>query len=212
MIPYKTFFNREAAQELQEILGEHDIPSTIVENFSSVTLTFLNNPDDSNVQLLLKQSDIEKANLLLEQLAEVENGDPDENYYLYDFTEEELYEIVANADEWSKYDYDLANKLLTERGKDIDINSLKQSEQKQLESLVYGKSQSMWLVFGYIFALMGGLLGIAIGWNFWKLRKTLPDGTEVYAYKERDRIHGRIIFILGVAVLATIICLKIWHG
>lgn len=61
---YKTFFNREAAEEMQELLNEHGIESKIIENFTSVSLTFLNNPSESGVQLAIQEKDFERANAL----------------------------------------------------------------------------------------------------------------------------------------------------
>lgn len=58
----------------------------------------------------------------------------------------------------------------------------------------------MWIYGGYLFALLGGFLGIMIGWHLSSHTKTLPNGQQVYGYSKEDREHGRIIWILGIVM------------
>ena len=43
---------------------------------------------------------------------------------------------------------------------------------------------------GYFFTIIGGLLGIFIGYSLFTVKKTLPNGKKVYSYSENDRKHG----------------------
>jgi hypothetical protein len=49
----------------------------------------------------------------------------------------------------------------------------------------------------YLFSFLGGVVGIIIGWNMVTAKKTLPNGQQIYAYRESDRRHGRWIISLG---------------
>ncbi|MFC6102812.1 hypothetical protein [Olivibacter domesticus] len=212
-LTYKTFFNREAAEEVQELLNEHGIESKIIENFTSVSLTFLNNPSESGIQLAIQEKDFEKANDLLNQLTDVESSELNGEHYLHSFTDEELYDILAKPDEWNEFDYNLAIKLLSERGKDVNETKLIAFKQKRVEDLAEVKrDQNAWVIIGYFFAFIGGLVGIAIGWSLWKFKKTLPDGGEVYVYNDRDRKHGRRMFIIGIIVLISALIFKLFVG
>ena|SRR6218665_39937 len=58
-----------------------------------------------------------------------EVNDIDKSYHVLYYTNEELIDIVLHQDEWSNFDYVLAQKLLEERGVKVDY------EQPQLIDL-----------------------------------------------------------------------------
>jgi hypothetical protein len=50
---------------------------------------------------------------------------------LFNFSDEELFDHLAKPDEWLAFDYQLAQKILDERGKQVDkefLNSLKKAK------------------------------------------------------------------------------------
>ncbi len=61
-----------------------------------------------------------------------------------------------------------------------------------------------WLIAAYIFAILGGLLGIAFGIYVYKSKIELTDGEKVYKYKDSHRQFG-----LAAAVLA-VVSMIIW--
>lgn len=65
--------------------------------------------------------------------------------------------------------------------------------------------------FNYFSAISGGLFGIIIGWHLYYGRKTLPDGRSVYNYGEWERIHGKLILLLGSILLPVWIMIKLRH-
>lgn len=82
------------------------------------------------------------------------------------FSNEELFEILEKSDEWSKFDYVLAQKLLKERGQDINENMLESLKRQRIRELAKPEeNQKGWINAGYIFAVLGGLLGILFGWH-----------------------------------------------
>ena len=199
---FKKFANLEQAQELGATLKKNGIENKLVNNSPQIDITFSGNTLQNEVQLLLLQSDFAKANEVLRTEAEKVIEQMDKDYYLFDFTNEELYEIIMKPDEWGAFDYTLAQKLLKDRGVTVDeelINSLRKQRVNDLAKPEEGQ-QPMVLV-GYLLALLGGLLGLLVGWFLWTYKKTLPDGQIVHAYSERDQKHGRNIFILGLVFL-----------
>jgi hypothetical protein len=122
-----------------------------------------------------------------------------EDYYLFGFTNEELYEIILKPDEWSSFDYMLSQKILTDRGQPIDEDLVKKIRQQRIDDLSKPEPpQTAWIYFGYFLAVMGGLLGLFIGWYLFTHKKTLPNGQKVLAYSERDQWHGKTIFFIGI--------------
>ena len=59
-----------------------------------------------------------------------------------------------------------------------------------------------WIFFGYIFALLGGLLGIGIGGMLLQSTVKDPYGNKVKKYTGASRTHGIIILVLGSVMFA----------
>ena len=61
----------------------------------------------------------------------------------------------------------------------------------------------VWVFFGYIFALAGGLIGIGIGGMLWGSKINDPYGNKVKKYKGSTRTHGFIILVVGAVMMAV---------
>ncbi|MFD0749851.1 hypothetical protein ACFQZS_06835 [Mucilaginibacter calamicampi] len=72
-------------------------------------------------------------------------------------------------------------------------------------------SQKNIIILGYIFALLGGLIGVFIGQYLAGYRKTLPNGEVVLAHSENDRKQGKYIMTLGTVMLLVVCFLKLTH-
>jgi len=158
-------------------------------------LHFFGNTVQNEVEIRLSQSDFKKAEIILGKNAEDIINEIDKDYYLFEFSDDELYEILVKSDVWSAFDYTLAQKLLKDRGKPVDdvlINSLKNKRLKDLSEP--DGNQKYWIIGGYIFSILGGFLGLLIGYLIWTAKKTLPNGEKVYSHNENDRKHGKYIF------------------
>lgn len=206
---FKKYPTLEQATELKELLDKEGIDAVLGDNIPPVDVTFSGSTVQHEFEVRIKPSDFGKAEDLLEQQAENLIDQVDKDYYLFDFTDEELYEILLKSDEWNEFDYTLAQKILSQRGKSIDkalLNSLKKERLKQLAQPE--ESQRAWIILGYVFAFLGGLLGIVIGYFLWTAKKTLPNGAKVYSYSEKDRRQGKYIFIIAVIVLPVALILR----
>ncbi len=134
----------------------------------------------------------------------------DRDYYLFEFTDEELYEILLKSDEWSAFDYSLAQQILTDRGKSIDKNLLNSLKNERLKDLAKPEgNQKPWIIGGYTFAILGGFLGLIIGYFLWTSKKTLPNGQKVYSYSVNDRKHGKYIFYISLIIAPTAMLLRV---
>lgn len=200
---FRTYNDQNLAKEIDAILRNGGIITKLVDNSPSFDVSFANNKIENEIQLLISPKDFEAADELLEKSV---NELPDKEHYLYSFTTEELYEVLARPDEWNPFDYKLSQKILLERGEEITpglIQEYKYSRIKELEKPE--KRQIGWIITGYIFSFLGGFIGILIGWFIANLRKTLPDGRKVSTFQKADRLHGRIIFFLGIMILTIVL-------
>lgn len=206
---FKKFPTLEQASELKELFNENGIESLIADNIPLVDITFSGNTSQNEYEVKIKQSDFGKAEEILEKNAENLIDEIDKDHYLFQFTDEELYEILLKSDEWNEVDYILAQKILKQRGKSIDKDLLKSFKDERLNDLAKPeKSQKYWIIAGYIFSFLGGFLRLIIGFSLWTTKKYLPNGQKVYSYSPNDRKHGEYIFYIGLIIAPIILLLK----
>lgn len=204
-LTYQQFNDRSEAEELITLLTENNIECFFEDTSASFDPSFVNSELNNEYRIKLKKEDFEKADSLLISITAKQIEEIHQDYYLFDFSNEELLELISKSDEWSKFDYLLAQKILSERGHKIEQQELKLIYKHRNEELSKPeKSQINWIIAGYVFVLLGGLLGLVIGWNLYSHKRTLPNGESVYAYSIEDRIHGKRIVVLGV------VCLVFW--
>ncbi len=196
---FQKFSDKAAALELTDILKSHNINSVLEDASPSFDPSFSNNELIKEYRVKLLQKDFEQARQLLLQLSSRELEHIDQNHYLYDFSDEELMDLISKQDEWSALDFLLAQKILKERGHEMPPEIIETIRRERLKELAAPeKNQTGWIIAGYFFALLGGLLGVFIGWYLHYQKKTLPNGSSVYAYSSADRRHGFNILILGI--------------
>ncbi|OIQ22119.1 MAG: hypothetical protein BM557_01720 [Flavobacterium sp. MedPE-SWcel] len=206
---FRKFSDVSQAKELQQFLKKNNIESLLIDNSPRLGSAFVGEMQ-KEYEIQLRQPDFEQATLFLEELVEEGTNQLPEDYYLLEFTDEELLDVVVKRDEWSEFDYLLARKLLAKRGKPIDEEQIKALNKSRIEDLTKPEeSQGAWIIAGYCFAFMGGFLGVIIGYVLWTSQKTLPNGKKVYSYSELDRKQGKRILILSIIILPVLIFYKI---
>nr|WP_082856117.1 hypothetical protein [Mucilaginibacter sp. L294] len=210
LITYKKFNDIALANELAGVLEQHAIIYRVEEESTLFNPTFYADETAKDYTVKISADDFIKVNEILknEEAQSVEAADSD--HYLYGFTNEELTDLVSKPDEWSEFDNLLAFKILKQRGVNITEQTIKQLNNERIEQLKQPEpSQSTWIVIGYLFALLGGVLGVFIGWHLANSKKTLPNGEQVFSYVEADRANGKRIFYLSIVVLIAIFVLRI---
>ena len=209
-ITFEKFNDQNSAKELGELIAEQNIEFLLEDNSLSFDPTFANNGFGKEYCIKLKKSDFEKANKVLADKSETEINDIDKDYYLLGFSEDELIEVISKNDEWNKFDVSLAKKLLKEKGKEITPERIEVIRQQRiLELSKPEEDQKVYIILGYLSAFLGGLLGIFIGWHLLTYKKTLPNGSRIYAYSENDRKQGNRILIIGGIFLVFWIIIRI---
>lgn len=216
----KQFLTFRRLQSLDEaplitaVLEQHSIPFEVVtEEDLGLPQHFIGQRFDAAALIKIPADYFAKANNLLQQAvtADIDIIEPD--YHLLSFTEEELRDILRNPDEWGDYDYALAVQLLRKRGIEYSDKELAQLKQERLAELAVPEpGKPVWIVLGYMLAILGGLLGVAIGYQFMRGKKTLPDGRRIYVFTKETRDHGITIFAIGLITIALALLLRLWFG
>lgn len=210
-ITFQRFGDKQSAQELMKLLDQHHVESQFEDDSTELDAQLGGGGFANYYTVKLRHQDFEKANQILIEDAVEDLNSIDKDYYLFGFTDAELHDIVAHPDEWNPFDFLLAQKLLKERGQEIKPEEIKILQQQRIAELSKPEpSQTLGIIAGYFFALLGGLVGIIIGWFLSSHKKTLPNGDRVYNYSESDRRHGKRILYLGLFFFILWIAVKIF--
>jgi hypothetical protein len=209
-LTYKKFNEKERADVLTQVLSDNGIEFELTADRESLDSLYGDKLFKEQFFVKLKKSDFKKADsLLLEEISkDLDNVDKD--HYLYNFTDEELFDILSKPDEWNDFDYQLSQRILKDRGKLINADIIDLLKRQRINELAKPEEgQRNWIFAGYIFALLGGLLGIFIGWHLSTFKKTLPNGERVYAHTDDDRRQGRRILVIGVIMFVAWLMVRI---
>ena len=211
-LTFQKFNDIASANDLADHLNQAGIESIIEDNSKLFDPNFAFNSVEPAISLKIRQEDFPQAHKALEEYYRLQLVDVDPNYYLFEFTNLELMEIIWKPDEWGAFDYQLAQKILKDRGKEVTPQHAEQlKSQRNLELAKPETNNLLWITLGYISAFFGGFFGLIIGWTIGYLKKTLPDGQRVYVYKESDRWHGKCIFLISIVSMIAWIFINPWQ-
>ncbi|WP_188617287.1 hypothetical protein [Cloacibacterium rupense] len=185
--------------DLIEILKEHRIDFILSDNSSRLDSTFGNDDNTKQFALKIERANFKKVEELEEDLISKSLDNVNKDYYLFEFSDEELIEIVLKSEEWNKFDYLLAQKILKERGKEVNLDLIKAINKRRIDDLKTEEASPKWLIYiGYLFSVLGGLIGIFIGLYLMNYKKTLPNGETIYGFGTEDRKSGKNVFICSI--------------
>jgi hypothetical protein len=209
---YRKFIYKDDALELVKILEENYIGYELTDNSSKLDSSFGGDINTKQYELKIKKDDFIEVEKIEEELVKNDLKNADETYHLFDYSDEELIEIVTKKDEWNKFDYLLAQKILKERGKEINPELLNVINKQRIESLAVQEESPVWLIIiGYVSAFFAGFLGIIIGGYLMYYKKALPNGDRIYGFNRNDRSHGQNILIISAIAFFVWIGFKLFN-
>lgn len=209
---YRKFIYKDDALELVKILEENYIAYELAENSSKLDSSFGGDINTKQYELKIKKDDFIEVEKIEEELVKNDLENVEKSYHLFDYPDEELIEIVTKKDEWNKFDYLLAQKILKERGKEINPELLNVINKQRIESLAVQEDSPVWLIIiGYASAFFAGFLGIFIGGFLMYYKKALPNGDRIYAFNRNDRSHGQNILIISAIAFFVWIGFKLFN-
>lgn len=210
-VVFRRYPTKEEAELVQQLFEEHSIVSKIAINTTDLEGTMAGASVNPKFELSLSEDDFDRADELLLAANDTQLEDLDEDYYLFQFTDDELKNVLIHSYEWSEHDIAISRKLLESRNVSIDEHALKQQKTERIIELSQPESgQTGWITFGYIMAFGGGFFGLLIGYFLWKTKKNLPNGKQVYSYDETVRKHGSRIFFVSLIVFPIAFIIKFY--
>lgn len=209
MTDFKTFISLtdiESVSEITSILNESKIPFRVQDTSKDFDVTFSNDDSKNSFLIMLNQRDFDRASSILEDKMKFDVNEINESHPIFSFNTEELKDVVKNYDEWHPIDVKLAKYLLVEKNISLSEDDIIQTQvEKYIKSQQPEKSDSLTLIMGYSFCIMGGLAGIGIAIFMLTGKKTLANGEKKYIYSKSDRKHGIYMLIAGAISLTFFI-------
>ena len=210
-VVFRRYSTKEEAELVQQLFEEHSIVSKIAINTTDLEGTMAGASVNPKIELSISEDDFDRADELLLAANDTQLEDLDEDYYLFQFTDDDLINVLIHSYEWSEHDIAISRKLLESRNVSIDEHALKQQKTERIIELSQPESgQTGWIVFGYIMAFGGGFFGLLIGYFLWKTKKNLPNGKQVYSYDETVRKHGLRIFFVSLIIFPVAFIIKFY--
>lgn len=225
-VTYEKFATIGELKEFVELLQENSIPYELEDDIQLLDASFANPNHHRDYRIKLQQADFENVNELRNSIALLELDQVDPEYYLFDFTDEELIDLISKQDEWSPFDFQLAQKILKDRGKEISSQQMDELKNSRIKELATVEKHGIGgIVSGYILTAFGGvlsfviygyistllvLIGLIIGGYIVSSKKTLPNGERIFTYGDSDRKQGKIILIIGAPMLIISVLMRLW--
>ena len=129
------------------------------------------------------------------------NAGSEENTLLNEFSDDELLDVIKKPDEWAVEDIVMAQTLLDKRGKHVSDEVVDAYRQKRLEEVRQPKFGGYGtIIIGYIFAFLGGIIGIFLAASLLG-KKQLFNGEKVVMYDHKTRVNAIIYLIISIVVV-----------
>ena len=123
-VVFKSYNDPELASALAEFLGNEQIPYEIEDTSSRLDPVIIGTSLEPDIRIKIRPKDFEQAHAILERQSKLFVESVGKDHYLFTFSNNELVEIIENPFEWGELDYQLAQKILKERGVNIDTEKI----------------------------------------------------------------------------------------
>ncbi|MFT6180897.1 MAG: hypothetical protein ACI9NQ_002158 [Paracoccaceae bacterium] len=195
----------EALKHCVTVLDDAGIIYHLIADEGGFDLGSIGSDDASETVINIEASRYEAGRTVLE--TDALKTDLPKDYHLLNSSDEELIEVITHSSEWSAFDTAHARKLLGERG--VDVAKLEENRAERIAHLKQGQVASKALITsGWVFAILGGILGIAIGYALTSTKNKGPDG-EFLKYDKASRETGAKMFKVGVCVAIVGVVIRV---
>jgi hypothetical protein len=200
LITVKEFQDRELLGDYVELFEKAEIPFSVEDSKPRFDATFANDESRRYYRINVAPVNLGSALELCERMDQKIMAELPDDYYLFQFSDEELRDILVRSFEWNSLDVMLAKKLLLERGVPFSEDNITEERQEIIDQLdAPEKENTLIIVCGYIFSFLTMFVGLAIGLIILNSKKTTHDGFRVPRYNNRTRQHGFYMLLIFAA-------------
>lgn len=161
------------------------------------------------LQLRVKYTELEEAEKVLSAYYGDNILEAGAGSHLFNVNDYHLKEIVRNPGRNSLFDYQLSREILRSRGEEVPLREIRQIQKRRFEEkLAEQEAPSFLIVLGYIFSILGGIIGAIIGWNLVNSRTPAINGERLYAYERADRQHGVVMLVISGMMIFLALLVK----
>lgn len=208
-IVFKSLSNIEEAEKIGEELALHHIAYEIESPPQLLDRNFIGEQPMPEHYIKLLPSDFTRANEIVESLYKNIAATVGKDYYLYDFSDEQVLDVVNHKSEWGDLNYYVALEILVKRGIPYD-KQLTNALEEEAAAIVPQPAKPFYLLLVYIILAVSFILpypyfsigGLIVGLFLYGASKTLKNGTRIPYYDAASRKNG--IIIIAVAVLSIL--------
>lgn len=205
-ITYKKFTDLDSAEEVCELLRNNKIGYHLLDSSHSYVKFAGYSEIDPGILINIQSEDFAKADVILDSYYFKEIEKVDKTHYIFEFSDDELKEILKNPYDWGSLDFQLAKKLLKDKGFEYSESYIEDRKSERIRKLSEVRKVSTYkLVIGYIFTILLPALSLIIGLLIINTRNVLPNGQKLNAYRDIDRIHGKIMVAISIIWAAIIV-------
>lgn len=114
-------------------------------------------------------------------------------------SDQELIDIYTHSEQYQPAFVNLAYAELNKRGVDIqEYEKLKAFNlQTHLDDFKEKPGDDLFITLGLVMALLGGLVGIVMGFTYSQSTRISPTGEKLHVYDKPTRDKGRLMIIIG---------------
>src|ERR1044071_5103671 len=200
---FHAFYVEEDANSMVNLLSQKGIDCKIERSKPIIDKIIIGDEIEPSFLLKIPGDEFNRAHEIINEEVGESISKLDADYYLFSFSNEELMEIIRKPDEWSDQDFVIAQKILTDRGHSFSQNQIQTIKAERMEELKKPAKEEIWsILLGYFLSIIVCIGGLFYGLFLVTGKKLLPDGTKVFTYEKRARIHGRIIILISITMMA----------
>lgn len=193
-LTYAKFTSENEAEDLCQFFNKNNIEFIIEQEKGILDKIIVGETFDHLFLLKIKESDFGKVGELIRTEFNVDASQINIDYYLFNFSNDELIRVFNSKDGWNYFDIALSKKLLEERNVSItqseDTTNHLLSDQIRLANYI--------LLIEYIISIAIGFAGIIIGLATLAAKKTSQNGQRINFYDSWTRKNAVIILFIGI--------------
>lgn len=205
LITVKEFQDRELLGDYVDLFEKAEIPFSVEDSKPRFDATFANDESRRYYRINVAPVDLGSALELCERMDQKILTELPDDYYLFQFSDEELREVLVRSFEWNSLDVMLAKKLLIERGVPFSEGTITFQREELLDELdAPEKEDTVIVVCGYIFCFLGGFFGLLIALSILNSKKTTRDGFRIPRYNDQTRSHAKNMLLIFVGIIVIL--------